>query len=275
MRDLHERSRAYGNLTASSIVLSGSGARLLPSRSSWDQTAPLRDLQAFGAVFYQMLTATLPSDTMTSADILVHGPRTGLTRLRIQAALRLALNCRGPKGARLSMQQVATETRLLSVLLRQYESSARHAQAPAPFLVTTAPPEEDDIAPPLAAEPDVAPELPVSAQYPETISAEMSSPGEGIAAPVVSLVLDSFGRPGPKTPAERQPAGGRCPKCDSPSIYVSRARSPFEMMLDRWGVPICRCHRCYHRYVVFARLKISKDMPAATERNFQPRRRHA
>ena len=46
------------------------------------------------------------------------------------------------------------------------------------------------------------------------------------AAPVVPLGRDSFGRPTPQAPAERQPAGGRCPKCDSPEIYVSRARSP-------------------------------------------------
>jgi hypothetical protein len=92
---------------------------------------------------------------------------------------------------------------------------------------------------------------------------------------VVRLGRDSFGRPTPKAPAERQPAGGRCPKCNSPEIYVARARSPFEQMLERWKVPICRCHRCYHRYVVFARLKISKDMPASTERKFRPRRRHA
>jgi hypothetical protein len=261
LRDMHQQSRACGNLTASSIVMSGSGARLLPSRSFWDEAAPLRDLQAFGTVFYQMLTATLPPATQTSADIRVHGPRSGPTRLR-SAALMLALNCRGSKGARLSMQQVATEVRLLGVLLRQYESDARNAPAPGPFLVTaepaSAPPEEVDISPPPQAPvPDVVP------------------PAESAVAPVVPLGRDSFGRPTPKPPAERQPAGGRCPKCDSPSIYVSRARSAFEMMLHRWSVPICRCHRCYHRYVVFARLKISKDMPATTERKFRPRRRHA
>ena len=48
----------------------------------------------------------------------------------------LALNCRGSKGARLSMQQLATEIRLLGVLLRQYEANAKNAPAPVPFLVT-------------------------------------------------------------------------------------------------------------------------------------------
>ena len=139
LRDLHQQTRAYGNLTASSILMSGSGARLLPSRSSWDQAAALRDIRAFGAVFYQMLTGTLPSDALTAAEIRVEGPRTGSARLR-SAALMLALNCRGSKGARLSMQQLATEIRLLGVLLRQYEANAKNAPAPGPFLVTVAPP---------------------------------------------------------------------------------------------------------------------------------------
>jgi len=278
LRDLHQQTRAYGNLTASSICMSGSGARLLPSRSSWDQEAALHDIRAFGAVFYQMLTGTLPSDALTAADIRVEGPRTGFARLR-SAALMLALNCRGSKGARLSMQQLATEIRLLGVMLRQYEANARNEPARGPFLVAvptpSSPIEEEAVEP--AVEPSVAaaPEVPVSVSPPEPMSAEKSAAAASGAAPVVPLGRDSFGHPTPKAPAERQSAGGRCPKCDSPEIYVSRARSSFEQMLDRWGVPLCRCHRCYHRYMVFARLRISKDMPATTERKFRPRRRHA
>jgi hypothetical protein len=200
----------------------------------------LRDVQAFGAVFYQMLTGTLPSDALTAADIRVEGPRTGSARLR-SAALMLALNCRGSKGARLSMQQLATEIRLLGVLLRQYEANAKNAPAPGPFLLTVAPPsmplEEEAVEPVVAAVPEVAPEVPVPVQPPETLPVEKPAAAASAAPPVVPLGRDSFGRPTPKAPAERQPAGGRCPKCDSPEIYVSRARSPFERMLDRWGVP--------------------------------------
>jgi hypothetical protein len=177
------------------------------------------------------------------------------------------------------MQQVATEIRLLGVLLRQNEANAKNAPAPGPFLATVAPPSvpraDEDLEPAVAAIPQVAPEVPVSVPPPEAAPVEKPAPAASGAPPVVPLGRDSFGRPTPKAPAERQPAGGRCPKCDSPEIYVSRARSPFERMLDRWGVPLCRCHRCYHRYVVFARLRISKDMPATTERKFRPRRRHA
>jgi hypothetical protein len=278
LRDLHQQSRAYGSLTASGVLMSGSGARLLPSRSAWDQAAALRDVRAFGAVFYQMLTGTVPADSLTAAEIRIEGPRTGSARLR-SAAMMLALNCRGSKGARLSMQQLATEIRLLGVLLRQYEADTRNAPAPGPFLVAVPPPstltEEADIAPVAAAPPEVVPEVPPAAQPPESISEEILPSDTSVAAPVVPLGRDSFGRPTPKPPAERQPAGGRCPKCDSPEIYVSRARSRFELMLNRWGVPLCRCHRCYHRYMVFARLKVSKGMPATTERKYRPRRRHA
>jgi hypothetical protein len=278
LRDLHQQTRAYGNLTASSILMSGSGARLLPSRGSWDQAAALRDIRAFGAVFYQMLTGTLPPDALTAAEIRVEGPRTGPARLQ-SAALMLALNCRGSKGARLSMLQLATEIRLLGVLLRQYEANAKNAPAPGPFLSTVELPSvplgEEAVDTAVAAVPEVAPEVPVPVLPSEALPVEKPAPAASTATPVVPLGRDSFGRPTPKAPAERQPAGGRCPKCDSPEIYVSRARSRFEQMLGRWGVPLCRCHRCYHRYIVFARLRISKDMPATTERKFRPRRRHA
>ena len=99
------------------------------------------------------------------------------------------------------------------------------------------------------------------------------SAGETGAAPLVPLGPDSFGHPEVEPKAEPQPAGGTCPACASAEVYVSRARSRFEKMLERWRVPICRCHRCYHRYVVFAGLKIGKDMPAGTERRFRPKRR--
>jgi hypothetical protein len=278
LRDMHQQTRAYGSLTANSIIMSGSGARLRPARSPWDQAAALRDVQAFGAVFYQMLTGTVPPDTLTAADIRLEGPRTGTSRLR-SSAMMLALNCRGSKGARMSMQQLATEIRLLGVLLRQYEANAKNEPAPLPFLVAApppyTPPEEAEIEA-AAAEPAApVPEVPLPVQPAAAIVEEKSPPVASAAEPVVRLGRDSFGRPTPKAPAERQPAGGRCPKCNSPEIYVARARSPFEQMLERWKVPICRCHRCYHRYVVFARLKISKDMPASTERKFRPRRRHA
>ena len=156
--------------------------------------------------------------------------------LRAERFLKAMIDYK-PKGAPLSMQQVDTELRLLGLLLRQYETNPRRGRVP------------------LAA------------------AAEADAPGETGGAPLVPLGPGSFGQPRAKVKADLQPAGGTCPACASAEIYISRARSPFERLLERWRVPICRCHRCYHRYVVFARLKIAKHLPAESEHGAPTRRR--
>jgi DNA-directed RNA polymerase subunit M/transcription elongation factor TFIIS len=93
------------------------------------------------------------------------------------------------------------------------------------------------------------------------------------APPLVPLEASNFSRTPEKPTAPLEPAGGKCPKCESTAVFHSRARSRLERLLERWQIPICRCHRCYHRYLVFARLKIAKEMPVGTERRFKPRRR--
>jgi DNA-directed RNA polymerase subunit M/transcription elongation factor TFIIS len=262
LRDLHQGGRAYGQLTASSVLLTESGAHLSPLHRFWDEAMQERDVHAFGAVLYQMLTGKAAPATLTAAEIRVPGARTGPSHLR-PAAMKLALKCLAATGTPLSMQQAATELRLLGLLLRQYEANTREgreaAPAAAPVLLRVTPPESVWKAP---------------AGGGETGPVQKPSTGETGAAPLVPLGPDSFGHPKAKAQAEPQPAGGNCPKCDSTAVYVSRARSRFERMLERWEVPICRCHRCYHRYVVIARFKIGKDMPVGTERAFRPKRRH-
>ena len=97
---------------------------------------------------------------------------------------------------------------------------------------------------------------------------------EASAAPLVPPGPDSFCDPTAKAKGELQPAGGACPKCASTAVYVSRARSAFERTLERWRAPICRCHRCYHRYVVFARLKIGKETPVVSAKQAKRERSH-
>jgi hypothetical protein len=91
--------------------------------------------------------------------------------------------------------------------------------------------------------------------------------------PVVPLGPASFGQPTQKPQSDVAPKGSPCPKCDSSPVYVSRPRSPFETFLVRMQVPICRCHSCYNRYIVFSGLKIHKEMPAGSEAARRPHRR--
>lgn len=263
LRDLHREARAYGTLTASSIIMSEAGAHLLPLRQYWDRAVAERDVQAFGYLFYQMLTGIPPPATVTAADIGIRGSGTGPSYLRA-VAMNLVLKCLALKGTPPSMQQVATEIRLLAVLLRQYEASTRPARQPAAanasLLVGAAPPA-------------VAPHIRLSVQQAEAATGKNLSPRETGVPPAVPVGRDSFIHPTAEAPAERQLEGAQCPKCDSTAVYCSRARSPFELLLDRWRVPICRCRRCYHRYVVFAGLRISKDMPVGTPHKLKPERR--
>ena len=98
-----------------------SGAHLAPLQN-WDDAAPEADKQAFGAMFYEMLVAEAPPAPLGAADIRLHGALTGPPRLR-PAAIKLALQCR-QEGTALTMQQVATEIRLLGLLLREYQRNA-------------------------------------------------------------------------------------------------------------------------------------------------------
>ena len=276
LRDLHQQAQAYGKLTASSVLLTESGAHLLPSTHYLYQAMPERDVRAFGGLLYQMLTGTAAPATPAAPDTRIRGAGTGPSRLRT-AAIKVALKCLAPAGTPLSMQQVATELRLLSLLLRQYDANARTgrgaASAAAPFLLRAAPMAAFPMARWQGGARAVPPDFGHSTRHGEPGSERNPPAGETSAAPVVPLGPDSFGQSKAEAKAELQPAGGNCPKCGGPMVYASRARSPFERMLDRWQVPICRCHRCYHRYVEFAGLKIGKEMPVGTGNQVKPRRR--
>jgi hypothetical protein len=268
LRDLHQQNRAYGKLSVNNVIMAESGAQLAPLRNSWDETIQQRDVQAFGAVFYEILTGTPPPVNPAAADPRMQGPRPGPSRLRSSAIL-LAVKCLTSKGARVTMQQVATEVRLLGILLRQQEANAKYEPPPVPFLVTPTQPAAS--APSRTADAGEADALPSIRGMGAAVE-KMPARGKSGPAPIVPLGFESFGRPEPKAPPELEPAGGRCPKCDIQGVYASRPRSRFEQLMQSWGVPLCRCHRCSHRYVVFARFKITKDMPEA-DRKYMPRER--
>ena len=253
LREIHEQGHAHGKVTAAAIEMTANGAELQPARS-WDQSDTGRDIRDFGSLLFQMLTGAAPRAGQMPVPSRLPGPRTGPAGLRV-SAIQLAGNCLGEGSFQPTMQQVLTELRLLAVLLKMQEKGEfRLLGSPpvpaAPFLVT----------------PPAAPEAPCEEPVSEQVGGET-------AVPVVLLGPGSFGQPTQKVVSDVAPRGAPCPKCDSSPVYVSRPRSRFEAFLVRMSVPICRCHSCYHRYLVFSVFKIRKEMPAGSEPRRRPHRR--
>ena len=73
LRDLHQQNRAYGKLSVNHVIMAESGAQLAPLRSYWDETIQQRDVQAFGAVFYEILTGTPPPVNPSATDPRIQG----------------------------------------------------------------------------------------------------------------------------------------------------------------------------------------------------------
>ena len=284
LHEMHQQNRAYGEITPANVLLRPSGAELLPAHGAWDPASPERDVHGFGELLYQLVTASKVPIDATAALFRSGAPTSGPAGIRA-AALRLAAKCLGLLSVNLTMQQASTEVRLLWVVARQLEAAGVQESAPTPLLVLPPPlpPEPKAALPP---EPKPArgvlprPAAPVPFRQPESApppplhhDPEPLTGPSGLA-PLVPLEAANFSKP-PAKPVELEPAeGGNCPRCDSASVYLSKARSRFEEQLGRWKIPLCRCHRCYHRYFFFLGLKIPKEMPETTERRVKPRRKH-
>jgi len=272
LREIHEHGRAHGKVVASNVLVGPKGSELLPSRTTWDEGDSARDTREFGALLFHMLTGAplRPGDLPT--PVRRAGPRSSPAGLRA-SALQVAADCFKEDGSRPTMQQVLTELRLLSVLLKMPDMGEQ-PEPPmlpppsAPFLVAP-------VHFPLKKKPgtpSLRPAAPLPTE-PEGEADPAAVPAEGALAPVVPLGPDSFGHPSARQPSEISRKGIPCPKCHSHMVHVSHARSRFEQWLTRMKVPICRCHSCYHRYFVFAQFKIPKEMPASTPRKKRPKRR--
>jgi hypothetical protein len=62
--------------------------------------------------------------------------------------------------------------------------------------------------------------------------------------------------------AERAPSPvERCPKCGSTDVCAAHRRTRLELLISACRIPICRCHRCCHRYVVLFRFAFPKTPP--------------
>jgi hypothetical protein len=252
----HAIDRVHGKVSTLSIVLEPEGARLLTLRSYFDEPQREADIRGWGAILYEMVTGQKPpGDGPFGVPFAVpraDGPRSGPASIR-PAAQRLALKCLvRPPHALPTIQQALSEIRLLGVLSRQQMVEPKGGETPLAARAAAAAVR----AVPASPAPH-APEIPVAAQV--TSAATSAVPEESTAG---GYGLTSFGQPAPTKAAEPAPEeSGPCPQCDGSAIFLSRARSTLEHTLVRWGVTVCRCHCCYHRWIVLAGLRIGKSMP--------------
>ena len=272
LRELHEVGRAHGDVSPASVVLRHSGAALVPP-SGLQRKIDLRaDVAAFGAVLYEMLTGAKPPRDGSLKAPLEHVPHAGVPGLRA-AATRLAAKCLAtPPDPAPTIQMVVTEVRLLNVLARQSgaESPEPLPRAPVPEIRRKANP----LAEWMAAQPAEKPEPAAPAENfvggeptRHFLSAMMFRKRAPHPAPNARTAERPETEKDDGTDVEeeiedRAPTPfDRCPKCGSRQVHESHARTKLEFLITGFGIPICRCHRCFHRYIVFLRFALSKNMP--------------
>jgi len=142
------------------------------------------------------------------------------------AATRLAARCLGAlPGAPTDIQKVSTEVRLLGVLARQH--GVEDELPPAPPILRAAP---ETVAPP------APPAEPALVQTEESGSVSEHAP--------------------------EQASDKACPRCSAHLTNSSRPHTAFEAVLHMFHVPIRRCSRCFHRYVILFGLAIERSAHA-------------
>lgn len=250
LRKLHGAHKAHGRVSAVTIVTGPSGARLLPARTYFDRPKQEDDVRGWGAVFYEMLTGEKAPGASPFGVPKHESPGSGPSAIR-PAAMQLALKCLVRSDHVLpTMQQLLSEIRVLALLGRQYALDPEIAVAPrrpdpAPFVMRPALPEEPEW---------IDPEIKVHHPAGEPFDDERD------AAP--DDALKRFGTPSRRTRAPAAPAGSApCPKCGCMDAFVSKPRSRLEHILAKLRKPVCRCHRCYHRWVVIFGVALPKPKP--------------
>jgi hypothetical protein len=228
LRAMHAAGLTHGKVSSAHIGLGKAGAQLLePAADGGDPTS---DVRGWGAVLYEIVIGTRPLISAAPEATQQTGGRSSIR----PAARRLALRCLAHPGSPPSMQQALTEIRLLALLARQYRMHDDGTSPMSPFLV-----------PPVPANPRATRLARLSALPP---------PAEADSGTKTSGLPDL-------TEADGAAGSGPCPRCDGAAISASQPRSRFERGLAWAGVPFCRCHRCYHRWIVIAGHRIGKRMP--------------
>lgn len=213
LRQLHEDGRFHGDVEPGFVRITEAGALLLPPNGHAHLATARDDISEFGALLYQMLTGAKPNGDLPAAAR--EGDRENV-RL---AATRLAARCLGTlPGPPADIQKVSTEVRLLGVLARQHG-----AQDEIPAVPTTPP------APPVCeapAKPAIAPIAPAA-----TAAAQTAEPRTALRD-------------------DRSAREKLCPRCREHLTAPSHPHTAFEALLHMFHVPIRRCGRCFHRYVI-------------------------
>jgi hypothetical protein len=226
LRELHYDGRPHGWVNAAAIVLTPGGAVLKGGNPSRQATLG-GDIAAFGALFYEMINGRKTGPDVPLPVVLRTVPRTGPDGLKM-AANRLASRCLAEDSV--NMQKVVTEVRLLKVLSRQLQ--VREPQAP---------------------------------WQPHTVESPAVEPADE-EAPPMDRDYEEERAAGERVTEDADPSGDLCPRCGSANVFTSKARSMFEGLLRAIGSPVCRCHRCYHRYFVFLGMHIAKSHSIDTVR---------
>jgi hypothetical protein len=210
-------------VNAAAVAL-GSGHAVLKGSSRSRQARLHGDIEAFGALLYEMINGRKSGPDLPLPVVPCTVPRTGFDGLKM-AANRLASRCLSDDS--LDMQKVATEVRLLKILARGLPAHALEAR-PQPL------------------------ELPASEPAAEAHSAA-AEPAE----------IQARGTP-EDSPLDAASSNCHCPRCGSAYVRVSKPRTGVESFLHRIGSPVRRCRRCYHRYFIVLGIHFSRSAPAET-----------
>lgn len=232
IRAFHRQGQTHGSLTLRSIELGSGEAKVIPPVAGpLPAEAWLDDVRGFG----EILQALFPYQAPAAAGFAATGVWS--------AARRIAARCLAdPPIPDWNMQRIVSELRLLHVVVRQWESTARSLATPHRQSTRIWRARKTHAAghPPLLAPPANA--LPVPAVPVSQAAAERSQP---------QLQMQ-------ETRIEPKVSTIRCPRCAMASVFPSTPRTDFEETLERFRMPVMRCHRCSYRYFKVFVLTIPK-----------------
>jgi hypothetical protein len=248
IRQIHDLGQPHGAIDQPHLRTNGTRVKLLPPTFAAPRltacTAPevlrgaepddLSDIFSFGALVYELASGRTPfpavDDESLRLAILHHDPHpiTQLvsgandTERGLYAALdKLVLRCLSRTRATRTqrIQKVQTELKVLASLTRGSIASSAPADP-----------------------------LPPPAPAPATAEPLQVEPG-ALILPQFTLAQIGLTETEPEENPELVPINMPCPQCHGPQVYRSRTRTTIETILSGFGFRVCRCHRCFYRFV--------------------------